>query len=340
MVFQCVRRLGFEFREFRDDLKKRNIKGLNDKLGQFYHAEKTFPEKDIAICRQQLTEVCLGEVVSCLAEMTDKELVGLDAAQTDGNKRTLCHVMISILKSCPKTTSSLRYILSRSKELFPNLIKIVSNSPGSPIVMEIIIVIDFCLSVADAEDPIVELIIGYNILDVLYGALSYMQTTHCVNLCTWYVILSTVCWIYHTLAYNGPTRTLDVVEAHPLHQFLVDQFQIVNSGAIDDLLKKANAANNAEMFAYISKHMPDRESRRNVAPYFRKTETPSLRYRFLAGSPYRVFCSSSACHKEVNEDGVLKHCAACKLAQYCNRECQVYSWKYDNHKQDCIGRKK
>ena len=49
---------------------------------------------------------------------------------------------------------------------------------------------------------------------------------------------------------------------------------------------------------------------------------------------YAVFCSSLQCPVFAEEDGVLLHCARCKLAAYCSRQCQRQHWK-QGHKEKC-----
>ena len=49
---------------------------------------------------------------------------------------------------------------------------------------------------------------------------------------------------------------------------------------------------------------------------------------------YAVFCSSLQCPKFAEKDGVLLHCARCKLAAYCSRPCQKAHWKQE-HKKTC-----
>ena len=49
---------------------------------------------------------------------------------------------------------------------------------------------------------------------------------------------------------------------------------------------------------------------------------------------YAVFCSSLQCPVFAEEDGVLLHCARCKLAAYCSRKCQRQHWK-QGHKEKC-----
>ena len=55
---------------------------------------------------------------------------------------------------------------------------------------------------------------------------------------------------------------------------------------------------------------------------------------FISTRCYVVFCSSLQCPVYAEKDGVLLHCARCKLAAYCSRQCQRQHWK-QGHKEKC-----
>ena len=89
----------------------------------------------------------------------------------------------------------------------------------------------------------------------------------------------------------------------------------------------SNMCNAFQRLQYIAKHITETLGGMVTQP----AEIIALQNEHFK---YGVFCSSLKCSVLVDRDGVLRHCARCKLAPYCSRECQRYHWKH-GHKEQC-----
>ncbi len=66
------------------------------------------------------------------------------------------------------------------------------------------------------------------------------------------------------------------------------------------------------------------------------SQQPYQRIAAALDRPYVVYCSSPACRRVVQQEGILRCCAKCMLSRYCNKQCQTHHWE-NGHKKRCLG---
>ncbi len=296
---------------------------------------------DSSFAYQRMAETCLDVLIDAITEMPDPDpnfwgdnlMMGMASVIPPQSGEITFHtIQYDLLEKCLQNTSAIRYVVSRRSQFFPQIMAALKVLPPASLSFSSVHSLMMLCILLDSPDNIAqELISEYKIMDMMFHHITRVRKYEDSS-CDTLGFIANMC--YYLAVMGGPEME-QMIKQHPVYYMLSTHMIIPLS--TPGMIERIESTGIPKSVFYYNRLVKQMEGTGNGQSYKMLPAFERIR-DFFDKPTYMVFCSLELCRKEANTDSVLRHCSACMLARYCNKECQTQHWR-KIHKKECIGRK-